>query len=63
MAVAMGCRSWASIVIMEKDGDRYCDSCGQVIPKMSKLASKVGSQDLCLACKIRKAQDEKGLRH
>jgi len=48
---------------MEKDGDRYCDSCGQVIPKMSKLASTEGGQDLCLACKIRKAQIEKGLHH
>ena len=48
---------------MERDGDRYCDSCGQVIPKMSRLASHEDGQDLCLACKIRKAQVEKGLRH
>lgn len=48
---------------MEKDGQRYCDGCGQVIPKTSKLSAKEGGKDYCLACSIRKAQDEKGLRH
>ena len=48
---------------MEKDGHRFCDSCGQKIPQMSKLASREGGRDLCLACQIREAQIEKGLRH
>jgi len=49
--------------IMERDGIRTCDSCGQRIPPMSKLASRQGDKDLCLACQIRLAQIEKGLRH
>ncbi len=53
---------------MEDDGERRCDSCGQVIPKMSKLATReAGSEgkakDLSLACQIRQAQVENGLRH
>ena len=48
---------------MEKDGERVCDSCGQKIPKMSKLATREGGRDLCLACQIREAQIHKGLRH
>jgi hypothetical protein len=47
---------------MEKDGNRYCDSCGQKIPSMSKLASKEGSKDFCLACQIRQSEINKGLR-
>jgi hypothetical protein len=30
---------------------------------MSKLATRHGDKDLCLACQIRLAQIEKGLRH
>ena len=48
---------------MEKDGIRTCDSCGQKIPAMAKLVSKENGKDLCLACQIRIAQIEKGLRH
>jgi RNA polymerase-binding transcription factor DksA len=49
---------------MEKDGQRYCDHCGQPIPKMSKLATtQQDGKDLCLACQIRHAQVTKGLRH
>ena len=48
---------------MERDGIRTCDSCGQRIPPMSKLASRQDGKDLCLACQIRLAQIEKGLRH
>ena len=48
---------------MEKDGDRYCDACGQKIPSMSKLASKEDGKDFCLACQIRRAEIVKGLRH
>jgi formylmethanofuran dehydrogenase subunit E len=48
---------------MEKDGERYCDRCGQIIPKMSKLAVHENGKDFCLACNIKRAQDEKGLRH
>ena len=48
---------------MEKDGDKYCDRCGTIIPKMSKLALHEDGKDYCLSCKIRKAQDEKGLKH
>jgi len=48
---------------MEKDGQRICDKCGQKIPSMSKLATRENGRDLCLACQIREAQDEKGLRH
>jgi len=45
---------------MEKDGDRYCDRCGQKIPKMAKLATKDGGKDMCLACQIREAEIAKG---
>ena len=48
---------------MEKDGERQCDGCGLKIPNMAKLATRAGGQDLCLACQIRQAQIEKGLRH
>jgi formylmethanofuran dehydrogenase subunit E len=48
---------------MEKDGEKYCDSCGQKIPKMAKLASQENGKHLCLACSIREAQISKGLRH
>ena len=48
---------------MEQDGERICDSCGQKIPRMSKLAVNQDGRDLCLACQIRLAQIEKGLRH
>jgi len=52
---------------MEKDGQRICDRCGLKIPSMSKLATRSGvdgaGRDLCLACQIREAQEEKGLRH
>jgi hypothetical protein len=51
---------------MERDGIRTCDSCGQRIPPMSKLATRQDGpdgKDLCLACQIRLAQIEKGLRH
>jgi RNA polymerase-binding transcription factor DksA len=51
---------------MEQDGILTCDSCGQRIPPMSKLAARRESpdgKDLCLACQIRLAQIEKGLRH
>ena len=48
---------------MDKDGIRVCDSCGQKIPPMAKLVSKEHGKDLCLACQIRLAQIEKGLRH
>jgi hypothetical protein len=48
---------------MEKDGERHCDSCGQKIPKMAKLATREEGRDLCLACQIREAQIVKGLRH
>jgi RNA polymerase-binding transcription factor DksA len=48
---------------MEKDRDRHCDQCGQKIPKMAKLAVQQRGRDLCLACQIRLAQIEKGLRH
>ena len=48
---------------MEKDGVRTCDGCGQVIPMMSKLATKENGRDLCLACQIREAQIHKGLKH
>ena len=51
---------------MDRDGIRTCDSCGQRIPPMAKLASRQegrDGKDLCLACQIRLAQIEKGLRH
>jgi predicted RNA-binding Zn-ribbon protein involved in translation (DUF1610 family) len=51
---------------MERDAIRTCDSCGQRIPPMAKLATRQEGQDgkdLCLACQIRLAQIEKGLRH
>ena len=49
---------------MEKDGERYCDSCGQIISKLAKLATKDDKgRDLCLACSIRDAQIRKGLNH
>ena len=49
---------------MEKDGERFCDSCGQFIAKTAKLATKdAEGRDLCLACSIRQAQIDKGLRH
>ena len=48
---------------MEKDGDRYCDLCGRPIPKQAKLATSEKGKDMCLACQIRDAQVNKGLRH
>lgn len=48
---------------MQKDGVRVCDSCGQRIPSMSKLASQQDGRDLCLACQIRESEIQKGLRH
>jgi hypothetical protein len=47
---------------MKKDGQRYCDLCGQPIPKMSKLALQQDGKDVCLACQIREAERRKGLR-
>jgi RNA polymerase-binding transcription factor DksA len=49
-------------VPMEKDGQRYCDLCGQPIPKMSKLALQQDGKDVCLACQIHEAERQKGLR-
>jgi hypothetical protein len=48
---------------MERDGQRYCDSCGQKIPKMAKLAAKEDGRDVCLACQIREAQVARGPHH
>ncbi len=48
---------------MERDGQKFCDSCGQKIPNMAKLAVRENGRDLCLACQIREAQIVKGLRH
>jgi predicted CXXCH cytochrome family protein len=48
---------------LEKEGEKFCDSCGQKIPSMSKLATKENGRDLCLACQIREAQIHKGLKH
>ena len=45
---------------MERDGVKYCDACGQKIPKMAKLAAREGGRDLCLACQIREAEIAKG---
>jgi hypothetical protein len=49
---------------MEKDGERYCDRCGQKIPKMAKLATREGgpegSKDKCLGCLIRESEIAKG---
>ena len=54
----------ANIAYMEKDGERFCDSCGQIIGKTAKLAAKdPNGRDLCLACSIRQAQIDKGLKH
>jgi RNA polymerase-binding transcription factor DksA len=47
---------------MERDGQRYCDVCGQPIPKMSKLALQKDGRHVCLACQIREAEKNKGLR-
>jgi len=48
---------------MERDGQRTCDACGQIIPKAAKLATKSpDGRDLCLACRIREAEIAKGLR-
>lgn len=47
---------------MEKNGERFCDSCGQKIPSMSKLAAREDGRDLCLACQIRESEEKKGLR-
>ena len=45
---------------MEKDGERFCDSCGQFLPKTAKLAIKDDQgRDLCLACSIRDGQIRK----
>ena len=50
--------------IMDLEGDRICDGCGQKIPPGAKLATKTSEgRDLCLACQIREAQITKGLRH
>ncbi len=46
---------------MEKDGERVCDSCGQKIPKMSKLVAREAGRDLCMACQIRESEVKKGL--
>ena len=51
------------MTVMEQDGEKLCDACGQKIPKMAKLASNQDGRDLCLACQIREAQVTKGLRH
>jgi hypothetical protein len=49
---------------MEKDGERFCDSCGQYLPATAKLATKdEQGRDLCLACSIRDAQIREGLKH
>jgi hypothetical protein len=47
---------------MEKDGERYCDGCGQKLLKTAKLVSNEGGKELCLSCRIGESQ-EKGLRH
>lgn len=49
---------------MEKNGERFCDACGQVLPKTAKLDTKdPNGRDLCLACSIRDSQIRKGLKH
>jgi len=48
--------------LMEKGGERFCDACGQPIPRMSKLAVKEDGKDLCLACQIRESERKKALR-
>jgi CRISPR/Cas system-associated protein Cas10 (large subunit of type III CRISPR-Cas system) len=45
---------------LEKDGERYCDRCGQKIPTTSKLFSRNESGDLCLRCRIEQAEKAKG---
>jgi hypothetical protein len=47
---------------MEKDGERYCDGCGQKLPKTAKLVATEGGKDFCLSCRIRESQ-ERGLKH
>ncbi len=44
---------------MTREGERYCDGCGQKIPSGSKLSeqSPEGS-DFCLQCRIRKASEQ-----
>ena len=46
---------------MEREGQRHCDACGQIIPKMAKLAARENGRDLCLACRIRETQIARGL--
>jgi len=41
---------------------RVCERCGQKIPFGAKLAATEDGKLLCLACRIRAAQ-ERGLRH
>jgi hypothetical protein len=36
---------------------RICDRCGQKIPPSAKLAATEDGQLLCLACRIRAAQE------
>ncbi|HUS08327.1 MAG TPA: hypothetical protein VMZ52_18635 [Bryobacteraceae bacterium] len=45
---------------MQKDGELYCDRCGQKIPKTSKLFSREESGDICLPCRIQQAEKDKG---
>lgn len=49
---------------MIQDGQRVCDGCGQTIPKGSKLFAREpegdGAVDLCLQCRIRKADEKLG---
>ena len=46
---------------MTRDGERYCDGCGQKIPSGSKLSQQASEgNDLCLQCRIRKANEKWG---
>jgi hypothetical protein len=50
---------------MIKEGERYCDRCGQKIPPKSKLfaaASNPGEPDYCLNCRIEISEQAKGHR-
>lgn len=64
LASAFSCSKDATIVDVERSGEKFCDGCGQKIPPGAKLATRTeDGRDLCLACQIREAQIVKGLRH
>ncbi|MEQ1947219.1 MAG: hypothetical protein ABL995_08520 [Bryobacteraceae bacterium] len=44
---------------MEKEGEIYCDRCGQPVPKVAKLAAQPDGTHICLACQIRESQMKK----